>query len=113
MEKKKGNNESHAGDVEPPATKYHAVNINREEEQSKDRDMDLDDATNPKPSGRLVADTPSLKTRNASLVIGTWNVRTLLQAGKLDNLIQEMDEMGMDIIGIAETRWSGNDNQEQ
>ena len=109
MEEERKENESHAGDVGPPATMYHAVNTNREEDQSKDRDVDLNDATSSKPPGRLVADTPTLKTRNAPMVLGTWNVRTLLQAGKLDNLIQEMEEIGMDVIGIAETRWTGSD----
>ena len=103
------NIESYAGDVEPPATKFHAVNTFREEDQSKARNVGLNDAASSKPPGKLAADTPPLKTRNAPMILGTWNVRTLLQAGKLDNLIQEIEEIGMDIIGIAETRWTGSD----
>ena len=38
--------------------------------------------------------------------IGTWNVRTLYQPGKLDSLIQELNHMKIDIIQIAETRWA-------
>ena len=39
------------------------------------------------------------------MVIGTWNVRSLRQIGKMDNLIQEMEEMKIDILGVAETHW--------
>ena len=39
--------------------------------------------------------------------IGTWNVRTLLQKGKLDNVDQEMDRMKLNILGLAEVRWKG------
>jgi len=31
--------------------------------------------------------------------IATWNVRTLLQCGKLENLKIEMDKMKIDILG--------------
>ena len=37
--------------------------------------------------------------------VGTWNVRTLYGAGKLDNYMQEMTRLDTDILGIAETRW--------
>ena len=47
----------------------------------------------------------NVNTRNRCLNLGTWNVRPLYQAGQLDNLIQEMDSMRLDILGIAETHW--------
>lgn len=37
--------------------------------------------------------------------VGTWNVRTLLQSGKLKNLLIEMERLKLDILGIAEMRW--------
>lgn len=43
--------------------------------------------------------------RNKQRRIGTWNVRTLLQTGKLKNLIMEMERMDLQILGIAEMRW--------
>ena len=46
-----------------------------------------------------------MKLRNAPLRIGTWNVRTLAQKGKFDNLLLEMKSMNIDILGLAETIW--------
>jgi len=40
--------------------------------------------------------------------IGTWNVQTLYQDGKLENLILEMLRLKVDILGVSETHW-GND----
>ena len=99
---------SHAGEVEPPATKYHAINSYREEDQNIDRMGAPNDASGLKPCGRPGADIPTMKTRNVPLNIGTWNVRTLAQKGKFDNLLLEMDSMKADILGLAETRWPGD-----
>ncbi|KAI5724481.1 hypothetical protein M8J77_003182 [Diaphorina citri] len=38
------------------------------------------------------------------LKIGTWNVRSLGTAGKLENLILEMKRLGIEIMGISECR---------
>ena len=40
--------------------------------------------------------------------VGTWNVRTLYQAGKLENVIQEMGRLDVNIFGICETRWTNS-----
>ena len=37
--------------------------------------------------------------------IATWNVRTMLQIGKLDNIKQEMKRMKINILGIRKVRW--------
>ena len=58
------------------------------------------------PNRRMSSDSAALKTQDRNLVITTWNVRTLYQAGKLDNVIQEMKKKKIDILGIAETRWT-------
>ena len=42
------------------------------------------------------------------LKIGTWNVRTLNKPGRYDNLKREMKTMQLDILVIAETRWTGD-----
>ena len=39
-----------------------------------------------------------------------WNVRTLLQKGKIENVQHEMARLGINVLGISETRWSGGDD---
>src|SRR6218665_2963651 len=39
--------------------------------------------------------------------IGTWNVRSMLQLGKVQNLGRELERLRVEICGIAEVRWSG------
>ena len=42
----------------------------------------------------------------------TWNVRSLLEKGKMARVIQEMEEMKIDILGLAETETWWKDNGE-
>ena len=77
-----------------------AVNNNREEAKSMIGGEVTFDAADLKPLGIL-------NTRDESVRLGTWNVRTLSHIGNMDNLTQEMEEMKTDIIGISETHWSG------
>ncbi|KDQ71490.1 hypothetical protein L798_13017, partial [Zootermopsis nevadensis] len=39
------------------------------------------------------------------LNIGTWNVRTLLQAGAMNGIADEIMKKGMEIVAIQEIRW--------
>ena len=39
------------------------------------------------------------------LKMATWNVRTMYQAGKLENIVLETKRMGIDIMGLTEVRW--------
>ena len=41
------------------------------------------------------------------LRIATWNIRSLLQKGKLDNIKQEMARLKINILGLSEVRWKG------
>uniref|UniRef100_A0A2C9LC51 Endonuclease/exonuclease/phosphatase domain-containing protein n=1 Tax=Biomphalaria glabrata TaxID=6526 RepID=A0A2C9LC51_BIOGL len=41
-------------------------------------------------------------------LIGTWNVRTLNQCGKLAQLLREFDSYRLDILGICEMRWTSS-----
>jgi len=41
------------------------------------------------------------------LVIGTWNVRTMLQPGKLENLKREIEKKNLDVVGLCEVRYDG------
>ena len=47
-------------------------------------------------------------SRTDAIRIATWNVRTLFMAGQLENLKQEMVTLNLDILGVCETRWTGN-----
>jgi len=41
------------------------------------------------------------------LHIGTWNVKTLLKPGKMQELAEELAKTQLEIVAIQETRWSG------
>ena len=47
----------------------------------------------------------SKQQKKRRLRIGVWNVRTLLQSGKLENLKEEMRRNKVDVMGISEVRW--------
>ena len=49
----------------------------------------------------------SASSSSNCLKIGTWNVRGLNQPGKLAGVIQEIEELGLEGLGIAETFWKG------
>ena len=44
-------------------------------------------------------------TTNKKNGIGTWNVRTLYQTGKLEILINQMETLKWDTLGVSETHW--------
>ena len=50
-----------------------------------------------------------LNKRNLPITVGTWNVRSLRQVGKLENVLMEINRMKVDIMGIAETFYDGAD----
>uniref|UniRef100_A0A8D8VL77 Craniofacial development protein 2 n=2 Tax=Cacopsylla melanoneura TaxID=428564 RepID=A0A8D8VL77_9HEMI len=39
--------------------------------------------------------------------IATWNVKTLAQAGKVQNAIKEMKRLNIKVLGVSEMRWPG------
>ena len=41
------------------------------------------------------------------VTIGTWNVRTLHQCGKVQELEHELKRYKWDILGLSEVRWTG------
>ncbi|KAG1696943.1 Craniofacial development protein 2 [Nymphon striatum] len=51
---------------------------------------------------RYLATVPN----NQKLRMATWNVRTLHQRGKIDNVLAEMERMEIGILGMSETRWT-------
>ncbi|KAI8493303.1 hypothetical protein Bbelb_293070 [Branchiostoma belcheri] len=40
--------------------------------------------------------------------MATWNVRTLHQVGKLSNVLREMERCDINVLGVAETHWTGS-----
>ncbi|KAG1679705.1 Craniofacial development protein 2 [Nymphon striatum] len=59
----------------------------------------------------IQSDKISDRKKKDSIKIATWNVRTLYQKGKLDNVNQEMDRMNLNILGLSEVRWTGAGSQ--
>ena len=45
--------------------------------------------------------TPKYKIR-----VGSWNVRTLYQAGKLQQVLREMTNYKVEILCVSEARWT-------
>ena len=78
-------------------------NSYREEAPVSIASRSADEENDSNPPGRSSSESTFLKTRRGCLKIGTWNVRTLYWPGKFENLIQEMQNMNLDILRIAET----------
>lgn len=41
----------------------------------------------------------------SALKITTWNVRSLVEDGKLENVLKEMERMKLNILGVSDTQW--------
>ena len=94
---------SHVGTSGPPAGSMPTVHRHRDEAIRPAGRRRRDD-------GRFRrSDWLSLKTGKRGLRIGTWNVRTLNQLGKLENLKRGAESLNADIIGISETRYIEED----
>ena len=57
-------------------------------------------------SERSGQDVLTMHRKGSNLVLGTWNVRTLWALGKLENAIMEMESHNIDLLGVAEMRWT-------
>ena len=44
-----------------------------------------------------------------TITVGTWNVQTLWQTGKLQMLEKELERIRYDVIGLSEVRWTGTE----
>ena len=88
---------SHTSAPGSPAVVAPAVNTNREENMSGLSRISIDDDHK--------SDCAVLKARDHNILkVGTWNVRTLAQDGKVENLMKEAKDLKIDILGISETR---------
>lgn len=61
------------------------------------------------PSGTAVSKQAALHRQSSDcLKIGTWNVQGLsVSTGKLPNILQEMDRIKVDTLGVTETQCKG------
>ena len=56
--------------------------------------------------------TANLLKPKQLLKLGFWNVRTLYQTGKLAQTVNELHHYDLDLLGIAEARWTGSGKQQ-
>ena len=95
--------------TETPAGRS-AVNSQWEEgnlsENRSNRIITNDDGNSKSNEEKLASDIVTLKPNQDALKIGTWNVRTLYQSGKIDNCMMEMERLQIDVLGLAEVRWT-------
>ncbi|XP_059142031.1 craniofacial development protein 2-like [Physella acuta] len=50
--------------------------------------------------------SPKLLSQKKSILIGTWNVRTLWEAGKCAQAVKEMQQYHLTVLCLCETRWN-------
>ncbi|XP_016427672.1 craniofacial development protein 2-like [Sinocyclocheilus rhinocerous] len=55
---------------------------------------------------RLMTDTTFTAKRITRM--GTWNIRTLHQSSRLNQLLKEFEQHRFDLLGISEVRWTGS-----
>jgi exonuclease III len=68
--------------------------------------MQIELQQRPSVSGKKrVLRIPGGKTKTNQIRVGTWNVRSLLESGKLFNTINEAKRLNIDILGVSETWW--------
>jgi hypothetical protein len=46
------------------------------------------------------------RNKENKIIIGTWNVRTVLQLGKMQQLAERISKTQLEILAIQEIRWS-------
>ena len=105
---------SHSTESGPPADDV-LVNTHREERTTSVSSADNNDGSSPNSPERPEPDIITMNSRKRHLTIGTWNVRTLRQPRKLDNLIMEAKRLKYNIMGVSEVHWkdSGNVDREE
>ena len=50
---------------------------------------------------------PKLLSPKYGTRIGTWNICTMSQTGKVHQIAREMKPLGLSILGVSQTRWTG------
>lgn len=104
MNTSKTNNAGYVNTSEPPVGSMFTVHCNGDEAFYLWNKINCDDGIGSNSKGRLRLDKDYLKNGRKRLKTGTWNVRTLFERGKLENLTREAEEMNLDILGVTEHR---------
>ena len=64
--------------------------------------------TTPLSPGTPLIKPSRLLSQKKPILIGTWNVRTLWEAGKCAQAVAEMNRYKLTLMGMCETRWNGH-----
>ena len=59
------------------------------------------------PAVDMTGDRSKVRCYKEQYCIGTWNVRSMNQAGKLEVIRQETASVNVDMLGISELKWTG------
>ena len=49
----------------------------------------------------------SLVHPRTKIKVACWNVRMMYATGKTDQIVREMCNYGIDVLGVSECRWTG------
>ena len=71
--------------------------------------VEQNEAIAPNPGHMGVVRISRLLNTKDKLIIGTWNVRTMMQEEKMEELENIFEAYKLDILAITETRWNGMD----
>jgi len=55
---------------------------------------------------REEATRPTFLLSTRTINVGTWNVRTMYETGKTNQVAAEMKSYNLTLLGISETRWT-------
>jgi hypothetical protein len=58
-----------------------------------------------KPDSSFYEDYSHKKKRTS---VGFWNIRTMLEASRLSQVLKEMTNYKLDLLGLSDRRWSGS-----